>query len=125
MPTSATPSPDAVHRPWGFFEVLRESPDYKVKLIVVRPGQRLSLQRHARRQEHWFVISGQALAWVDERPLRLDAGASVEIAASAWHRLCNEAAHDLVLCEVQTGGYFGEDDIERREDDYGRLPTAG
>ena len=107
-------------RPWGHFEDLREGPGFKVKLIVVRPGQRLSLQRHRRRREHWVVVQGLAEVELDGRMLQLAAGEAVDIALGAWHRLGNSGAEDLVLLELQSGDYCSEDDIERRADDYGR-----
>ena len=108
------------HRPWGHFEVLLDDPALKVKRIVVKAGQRLSLQRHRHRAEHWFVAEGTALATVDERVVKLLPGQSIDIAQGAWHRVGNPGPADLVLVEVQTGASFAEEDIERREDDYGR-----
>jgi mannose-6-phosphate isomerase-like protein (cupin superfamily) len=108
-------------RPWGYYEVLSDSPDHKVKRIVVRPGMRLSLQRHNHRSEHWIVISGTPTAAVEGREIPLKPGESVHIPVEAKHRLSNPGTDDAVLIEVQTGTYFGEDDIERFEDDFGRL----
>lgn len=108
------------HRPWGWYRVLADEPDHKLKRIVVRPGQRLSLQRHARRQEHWYVIKGQAIVTRGEEELPVNAGQAVDIPRQAWHRIKNPGNKDLEFIEVQTGDYFGEDDIERSEDDYGR-----
>lgn len=108
-------------RPWGYYEVLSDSPDHKVKRIVVRPGMRLSLQRHNHRSEHWIVISGTPTAAVEGREIPLKLGESVHIPVGAKHRLSNLGTDDVVLIEVQIGSYFGEDDIERFEDDFGRL----
>jgi mannose-6-phosphate isomerase len=108
------------HRPWGWYEVLADGPDHKVKKIVVYPGKRLSLQRHRRRSEHWFVFQGQATATVDGREISLGQGQSADIPAGASHRIANGGAVDVAFIEVQTGDYFGEDDIERIEDDFGR-----
>ncbi len=109
------------HRPWGYYVVLSDEPDHKVKRIVVWPGKRLSLQRHRRRSEHWHVIHGKALVTLDDRQIPLEAGDSVDIPRGAAHRIQNpEDRDDLVFIEVQRGDYFGEDDIERLEDDYGR-----
>ncbi|HQP37435.1 MAG TPA: cupin domain-containing protein, partial [Polyangiaceae bacterium] len=108
------------HRPWGFFEVLADKPDHKVKRITVYPGQRLSYQRHFRRSEHWYVIQGEALVTRDEENIRVTAGHAVDIPLGAWHRIQNPASSDMAFIEVQTGEYFGEDDIEREQDDYGR-----
>lgn len=107
-------------RPWGRWETLLEEPAYKVKRIVVRPGQRLSYQRHARRREVWTVAQGEALATLDGRQVRLSLGQTIDIPVGAAHRIANPGAADLVFIEVQLGPYLGEDDIERLEDDYGR-----
>ena len=124
--TSAASAPARVERPWGHYEDLREGTGFKVKLIVVRPGQRLSLQRHQRRAEHWVVVSGHADVEVDGRTLQLAAGDTVDIPLGAWHRLGNRGSDDLTLLELQRGDHCGEDDIERRADDYGRsLSGAG
>jgi mannose-6-phosphate isomerase-like protein (cupin superfamily) len=108
------------HRPWGHYVVLADEPDHKVKRIVVAPGQRLSLQRHRRRAEHWFVVSGLAVVTLDEVDLPREAGQHVDIPLGAWHRIRNPGDQPLVFIEVQRGDYFGEDDIERKQDDYGR-----
>ncbi len=108
------------NRPWGRFEILADEEDHKVKRIVVRPGKRLSLQKHHHRSEHWHVVSGKALVVRDEQGLELAAGDSVDIPAGAAHRIENRGNDDLVFIEVQRGTYFGEDDIERLEDDFGR-----
>jgi mannose-6-phosphate isomerase len=107
-------------RPWGYYVVLADEADHKVKRIVVIPGKRLSLQKHRRRAEHWFVLSGEALVTRDEEEVRVSAGKCIEIPIGAWHRVQNPATTDLAFIEVQTGDYFGEDDIERKEDDFGR-----
>lgn len=107
-------------RPWGYFEVLADEPDHKVKRIVVRPGGCLSLQRHKKRAEHWYVVSGEGTATVNGENLPLKPGFAVDIPQEATHRLENNSQADLILIEVQTGTYFGEDDIERLEDKYGR-----
>lgn len=113
--------PEAEHRPWGFYEVLGDRPDHKVKRITVLPGKRLSLQRHRRRSEHWHVVSGEAFVTVDGQEVPLRPGDSVNICCGAMHRIRNAAAAPVVFIEVQRGDYFGEDDIERFEDDYGRV----
>lgn len=111
-------------RPWGYFVVLADEPDHKIKRIVVRPGRRLSLQRHRRRSEHWHVIRGEAVAVREGERVHLRAGESIDIPRDAAHRIENVGAADLVLIEVQRGDYFGEDDIERIEDDFGRAKPA-
>ena len=108
------------HRPWGYFLVLSDESDHKVKRIVVYPGKRLSLQCHRRRAEHWYVISGEAVFTLDGREIHLKKGESVDIPMSAAHRVMNSGEENLTIIEVQTGDYFGEDDIERIEDDFGR-----
>lgn len=108
-------------RPWGYYEVLSDLPDHKVKRIVVYPGKRLSLQRHSRRFEHWTVISGSPVVTLDEDELNLGPGESIEIPRGARHRIFNPGDDLVVFVEVQTGDYFGEDDIERFEDDFGRV----
>ena len=112
------------HRPWGCFTILADEPDHKVKRIVVRPGQRLSLQRHQKRQEHWLVVSGRGVVTRNNEELELGAGESVDIARGDIHRVRNDGTEDLVFIEIQLGDYFGEDDIERLEDDYGRQGTV-
>jgi mannose-6-phosphate isomerase len=107
-------------RPWGNYQVLADEPDHKVKRIVVYPGKRLSLQRHRLRAEHWYVIAGQGLVTRDREEISLTAGEAVDIPRGARHRLENPGPLKVVFIEVQTGDYFGEDDIERFEDDYGR-----
>ena len=108
-------------RPWGYYQILSDASDHKVKRIVVHPGGILSLQRHKRRSEHWYAVAGKGRALVDGREYPLIAGCAVDIPQGATHRLENMSDTDLVLIEVQTGSYFGEDDIERLEDKYGRV----
>jgi glycosyltransferase involved in cell wall biosynthesis/quercetin dioxygenase-like cupin family protein len=108
------------HRPWGFYQILSDENAFKNKKIVVYPGKRLSLQRHQHRDEHWFVVSGQGICTLDGTEKRLVAGQSVDIPRKSVHRIQNDGVENLVFTEVQTGDYFGEDDIERLEDDFGR-----
>ena len=107
-------------RPWGLYHVLANEKDCKVKRIIVHPGRRLSLQRHRRRAEHWYVVQGQGIVTLDDREIAVAAGQAVDIPLGAVHRILNAGDEDLVFIEVQTGDYFGEDDIERLADDYGR-----
>ena len=107
-------------RPWGAYEVLEDSASHKVKRIEVRPQQRLSYQRHQRRAEHWFVVAGAALVTLDGVEHSLVAGSAIDIPRGAAHRISNTSDEVLVFIEVQHGDYFGEDDIERIEDDFGR-----
>lgn len=118
--------PEHDERPWGSYTVLDDgAADHKVKRLEVRPGRRLSLQRHARRAEHWFVVRGRALVTRDGETLALGPGQAVDIPLGAAHRVENVGEGDLVLIEVQHGEYFGEDDIVRLEDDFGRAGAAG
>jgi mannose-6-phosphate isomerase len=107
-------------RPWGRYEVLSTSPTHQIKNIYVHPGKRLSYQRHKQRAEHWFIVSGHARITLDGNVFELAAGGSVDIAIGVAHRIENIGHSELVFTEVQTGSYFGEDDIERIEDDSGR-----
>jgi mannose-6-phosphate isomerase len=109
------------HRPWGYYRILADEPDHKVKKIVVYPNGRLSLQRHRRRSEHWFFIQGKGFVTLNEERIEVQSGQSVDIPQEAWHRVEGTGEVDLIFIEVQTGSYFGEDDIERTEDDYGRI----
>ena len=107
-------------RPWGRYEVLLETSTHKVKQISVAPGKRLSYQRHKFRAEHWFIVAGTADVTVDGTVTRMSAGESVDIAIGSLHRIHNVGSDEVIFIEVQTGTYFGEDDIERVEDDFGR-----
>jgi mannose-1-phosphate guanylyltransferase / mannose-6-phosphate isomerase len=111
-----------VHRPWGTYTVLDEGPGFKIKRIVVKAGASLSLQMHHRRSEHWVVVSGEADVVNDAAELRVRANESTYISAGHKHRLANSGKEPLVLIEVQTGPYLGEDDIVRFDDRYGRAP---
>ena len=110
-----------VYRPWGTYTVVEEGPHYKMKRIVVKPRASLSLQSHQHRSEHWVVISGLAEIVNGEQTLRLEHDQSTYIPAGHKHRLSNPGDEDLVIIEVQTGAYLGEDDILRFDDIYGRI----
>ena len=107
-------------RPWGRYEILQESDAHKVKCIWVIPGKRLSYQRHQKRAEHWFIVSGNALVTINGIEKTISAGETIDIAIGDLHRIENIGVDDVVFIEVQSGSYFGEDDIERIEDDFGR-----
>ena len=111
---------DDSFRPWGRYEVLQESPSHKVKCIYVKPNSRLSYQLHQKRAEHWFIVSGIATVTLEGVVFEKIAGETVDIEIGALHRVENKGNQELVFIEVQTGTYFGEDDIERIEDDYDR-----
>ena len=109
-------------RPWGSFTVLDDELfDHKVKRIVVAPGKRLSYQQHSKRAEHWFVVSGTATVILDGVERVLVPGDSIDIGLGQAHRCENRGGVPVVFIEVQHGTYFGEDDIVRLEDDFGRV----
>lgn len=109
-----------VERPWGNYTILHEATGYKVKRIEVSPGQRLSLQRHQHREEHWTVVSGEAIIQIEGSRKHLAAGQTIMIPQHAIHRLENPGAAPAIVIETQLGTYLGEDDIERIQDDYQR-----
>lgn len=114
-------SPMYDERPWGSFTVLDDSDYFKVKRIEVLPGKRLSYQRHSRRAEHWFVVRGTAKVTLNGAEILVGAGKAVDIPVETAHRVENpDASETLVFIETQTGDYFGEDDIVRLDDDFGR-----
>jgi mannose-1-phosphate guanylyltransferase / mannose-6-phosphate isomerase len=115
-----TELPATVHRPWGTYATLRQEGGYQVKRITVAPGQKLSLQYHHKRAEHWVVTQGQAIVQVGDEEFETGPGEYRYIPLGEKHRLTNIGEGDLVLIEVQVGSYLGEDDIVRLEDDYGR-----
>ena len=108
-------------RPWGSWEILAETPGYKVKRIIVLPGKRLSYPRHAKRREIWTVAMGRGKVTLDGSSVEIGPGGTIEIPVGGAHRVANEGIQSLVLIEVQLGPYLGEDDILRLEDDYGRV----
>jgi mannose-6-phosphate isomerase-like protein (cupin superfamily) len=108
-------------RPWGSFTILDEAEDYKVKRIEVLPGKRLSYQRHTRRSEHWFIVRGTAKVTLNGSEFLVKTGETVIVELGDAHRVENPGDELLVFIETQTGEYFGEDDIIRLEDDFGRV----
>ena len=108
------------HRPWGYYKILADNDTYKSKEIVVFPHKRLSLQRHRHRSEHWYIIEGRAQITLDDKTVAVKPGQSVDIPNGVLHRIANQGSENVRFIEVQTGDYFGEDDIERFEDDFGR-----
>jgi mannose-1-phosphate guanylyltransferase/mannose-6-phosphate isomerase len=111
-----------VIRPWGRYRVLHYSERFKIKSIVVDPGGKLSLQLHRHRTEHWVVIRGSAEVTLGGRTFTVDEGESAFVPRSTLHRLANPGTDPLEIVEVSNGDYVGEDDIERFDDDYGRVP---
>ncbi len=108
-------------RPWGNYTVLDEGERFKVKRIEVLPEKRLSYQKHKRRAEHWFVVCGTAKVTLNDEEITVKTGEAIDIALGDAHRVENPDAKELlVFIETQTGDYFGEDDIERLADDFGR-----
>ncbi|MBI1327562.1 MAG: mannose-1-phosphate guanylyltransferase/mannose-6-phosphate isomerase [Alphaproteobacteria bacterium] len=112
------------YRPWGYYEVLQDTPEYKAKKLTVWPGKRLSLQKHNFRSEHWVVVSGVATITLDERTFDLKPGESTYVPVGTVHRFGNNGSEPMTIIEVQTGSYFGEDDIIRFEDDFGRVENS-
>jgi mannose-6-phosphate isomerase-like protein (cupin superfamily) len=116
------PGPDLwTDRPWGRFYVIRCGDGYQVKLLTVDPGEELSLQRHSKRREHWFVLAGTGRAALGDIVLEIKPGDDLQIPVNAKHRVGNYGTTPLEIIELQFGEYLGEDDIERFEDRYGRI----
>ncbi|MBK2094462.1 mannose-1-phosphate guanylyltransferase/mannose-6-phosphate isomerase [Francisella philomiragia] len=109
------------HRPWGTYTVLEDTPGYKIKKIEVKPGKRLSLQKHYHRSEHWIVVSGTATVTKGDQEFIVRSNESVYIRMGEVHRLANNGKIPVVLIEAQVGEYTGEDDIVRLEDDFNRI----
>ena len=109
-----------IYRPWGYYQSIDQGSRYQVKRIVVRPGGRLSLQKHHHRAEHWVVVRGAAEVTLNGKVEHVHENELIYLPIGSTHRLANPGKIDLELIEVQTGSYFGEDDIVRIEDDYSR-----
>jgi mannose-6-phosphate isomerase len=107
-------------RPWGSFTILEDTPNYKTKRIIVKPKQRLSYQSHEKRDELWIIVAGQAKITLDGVDIILSYGENIVILRQQKHRIENVGDTDVIFIEVQTGTYFGEDDIVRYDDDYKR-----
>ena len=108
-------------RPWGYYKVLADKSTYKVKKIVVFPQGELSLQRHKHRSEHWQLVEGKAVVTINDKQIPLTVGESIDIPQGSKHRIANVSDETMVFIEIQHGDYFGEEDIERFEDKYGRV----
>ena len=108
-------------RPWGSFTVLDEAENYKVKRIEVLPQKRLSYQKHERRSEHWMIVAGVAKVTLEGREINVATGETIDVPVGAAHRIENVGSDTLIFIEIQRGSYLGEDDIQRLQDDYGRL----
>ena len=112
---------NCTERPWGTYEVLLDAKDCKVKRITINPGQKPSYQYHHKRNEHWIVVSGNGETKIDDAINDVASGDSIFVPLLSKHTIKNTSETDsLVFIEIQTGEYFGEDDIVRLEDDYGR-----
>ncbi len=111
---------DEGQRPWGSFEILLDNSRVKVKRLIVQPGQRLSLQKHRFRQEHWVCVDGRGQATLGKKNVELSRGKEIIIPRGSLHRLQNHGSQPLIVIETQIGDYFGEDDIIRIQDDYKR-----
>jgi len=109
-----------VDKPWGWYKVVADESDFKVKILMVKPKMRLSLQSHMMRDERWCMIKGRGIVTVGTDSL-LEKGDTIFIPRGKKHRIKNTGEEDLYFVEVQTGDYFGEDDIVRFEDDFNRL----
>ncbi len=110
-----------IYRPWGSYTSIGDGDNWQIKKIIVKPKESLSLQLHEYRTEHWIVVSGKAFVEIDERKIILEVNQSTYIPLNTKHRLSNPGEEDLILIEVQSGSYLGEDDIKRFDDKYGRI----
>ena len=110
-----------IYRPWGYYQSIDQGSRYQVKRIVVRPGGRLSLQKHHHRAEHWVVVRGAAEVTLNDKVTLVHENESIYLPIGSTHRLANPGKIDVELIEVQTGSYFGEDDIVRIDDVYNRI----
>tara|TARA_B100001113_G_scaffold309570_1_gene272298 strand:- start:154 stop:528 length:375 start_codon:yes stop_codon:yes gene_type:complete len=117
-------SPSRENRPWGHYEILLETAYCKVKQITVNPNQRLSYQRHEKREEYWTIVKGNAIVILNDKKINLSEGQQIHIPQKTNHRIQNTATKPLIFIEIQRGSYFGEDDIIRLEDDYKRINNS-
>lgn len=107
-------------RPWGRYDVYEDTDDFKVKKIEIKPGKRNSYQSHTKRSEVWIVVSGTCTAILNDEETTAGPGGCFFIPQGTKHRFWNKGSESVLIVEVQTGIYFGEDDVERYEDDFGR-----
>tara|TARA_B100001057_G_scaffold499798_1_gene611853 strand:- start:18256 stop:18609 length:354 start_codon:yes stop_codon:yes gene_type:complete len=108
-------------RPWGSFYVIHDEETYKLKRIEVKSGQRLSYQYHSRRSESWTIVEGNGIVTLEGKDFKVSVGKTILIPKKSKHRIFNNSDKLLIFIEVQTGTYFGEDDIIRISDDYNRV----
>ena len=111
---------ESEERPWGRFFVIHDESNYKIKRIEIEPGERLSYQYHNKRSEAWTIVQGNGIRTLNGQEKEYSKGDTVLIPQGTKHRIKNKDQKKLILIEVQTGSYFGEDDIVRVEDDYNR-----
>jgi len=111
---------EKTERPWGFYEVLLEDENCKVKKITVKPGENISYQYHLKRTEDWIIVSGTGSARLDDAVLEVCPGQRIHVPVTTKHTIKNIGSENLEFIEVQTGQYFGEEDVVRLEDKYGR-----
>jgi len=111
-------------RPWGTFEILLDDKSCKVKKITVKPDENLSYQFHYKRSEHWIIVGGTGEVCLNDKSFNIQAGERIHIPTMSRHSIKNIGDIDLVFIEIQTGEYFGEDDIVRLEDKYGRIQES-
>ena len=111
---------ESEERPWGLFYVIHDEKKYKIKRIEVNPGQRLSYQYHNKRSEVWIIIQGEGTVLLNDNKINYSKGDTIEIPQGVKHRIENNGSEKTIFIEVQTGTYFGEDDIVRLQDDYNR-----
>ena len=112
---------DSEERPWGRFYVIHDEPSYKLKRVEVDPGGRLSYQYHHKRSEVWTIAEGVGTITLNDKTADYIPGETILIPQGTKHRIENKTNHKIIFIEVQTGTYFGEDDIVRIEDDYNRV----
>lgn len=110
-----------INRPWGLYRVIAQGKNYSVKVIQVNPAQRLSVQSHNHRSEHWVVALGKAQVLIDDKEMILEVGQSIDIPVKTIHSLCNPSEEVLEIIELQMGDIISEDDIIRYSDIYGRV----
>ena len=109
-------------RPWGEYHILFQEPGVWIKRVQVKPGARLSLQKHSHRSEKWIIVKGKGVAVLNDVEIHVEPGTVVDVPLGAVHRIGNTGKENLVFVEVACGSYLGEDDIIRLEDDYNRQP---
>ncbi len=108
-------------RPWGYYRTIEQKENYQIKHITVKPGKRLSLQYHLKRDEHWTIIKGRCVAQLDDKLIELGINDTIFIPKESKHRVTNNTEEFVEFIEIQIGDYLGEDDIVRLEDDFGRV----